>query len=211
MNKLIVIAGTIVLVTVIGTVLCYFYVRLRTSNRIFDTTDEIPYNRVGLLLGTNPVTTKGTPNFYFIYRIRACTELYRAGKISIILISGDNHIQTYNEPQYMKEALMAQGIPESAIVLDYAGFRTLDSIVRAKKVFGQDCLTIITQPYHNERAVFLARHYGIDAIGYNAREIRNSKTYLKYGFVREALARVKMFMDIICNKHPKFLGEKIHI
>lgn len=189
----------------------YKAVESKTEERLYTNTDDIPYNRVGLVLGTNPKVKSGKDNFYFIYRIEACAELYHAKKISKILISGDNSSKEYDEPESMKQALIAKGIPEVDITLDYAGFRTLDSVVRAKEIFGQSKLTIISQRFHNERAVYLALENGIDAIGYNAKEIRGSRSHLKTGYIRESFARVKMFLDILFGTEPKFLGEKIEI
>lgn len=104
---------------------------------------------------------------------------------------------------------MAQGIPESRIFLDYAGFRTLDSVVRAKEIFGQDRFTVISQKFHNERAVYLARHYDIEAIGFNAQDVSVNNGFKTR--IREWLARVKVFVDLLTNKQPKFLGEQIEI
>ena len=114
-----------------------------------------------------------------MYRIDACERLYKAGKVSKILVSGDNHSKDYDEPSCMKQALMERGIPESDIVLDYAGFRTLDSVVRCKKVFGQERVTIISQGYHNTRAIYLAKCSGIDAIGYDTKDIKRTRTYYR--------------------------------
>ena len=137
--------------------------------------------------------------------------MYKAGKVSKILVSGDNHSKDYDEPSYMKQALMERGVPESDIILDYAGFRTLDSVVRCKKVFGQERMTIISQGYHNARAIYLAKNSGIDTIGCDAKDIKRTRTYYIYGIGREALARVKMFVDLVLDKQPKFLGEMIEI
>lgn len=199
------------LIAVIIPVASYFTVKGCTDDRIHDSVEQIPYNRVGLVLGTNPKVKSGRDNAYFIYRINACVELYKANKISKILVSGDNHIKEYDEPESMKQALMAQGIPEEDIILDYAGFRTLDSIIRAKEVFCLNKFTIISQQFHNERAVYLALANDIDAIAYNAKEVKSSRTFLKTGVLRESLARVKMFIDVWFGKEPKFLGEKISI
>ena len=106
---------------------------------------------------------------------------------------------------------MERGVPESDIILDYAGFRTLDSVERCKKVFGQERMTIISQGYHNARAIYLAKSSGIDAIGCDAKDIKRTRTYYIYGIGREALARVKMFVDLVLDKQPKFLGEMIEI
>lgn len=190
---------------------CYKMVEMAAKDSIYQHADDIPYNKVGLLLGTNPVGPTGHVNLYFTYRIDATVQLYRAGKISYVLVSGDNHSKEYDEPMAMKEALMQQGIPDSVIVLDYAGFRTLDSIIRAKEIFGQSAFTIISQHFHNERAIALAKHYGISAIGYDAKDVARRATSVKVSILRESLARVKMYLDFLFHKQPKFLGEPIEI
>lgn len=189
----------------------YLVVMYSSYPRQYRDVSKIPYNRVGLVLGTNPLAPSGNMNCYFKYRIDACERLYKAGKVSKILVSGDNHSKDYDEPSCMKQALMERGIPESDIILDYAGFRTLDSVVRCKKVFGQERMTIISQGFHNARAIYLAKSSGIDAIGYDAKDIKRTRTYYIYGVGREALARVKMFVDLVLDKQPKFLGEMIEI
>lgn len=198
-------------VAVIAPATCYMTVKSSTEERIYDDIEDIPYNRVGLLLGTNPTLKNGKPNYYFTYRIRACASLYKAKKISKILISGDNCTKGYNEPESMKQALMKQGVPEKDIILDYAGFRTLDSIIRAREVFGQEKFTIISQQFHNERAVYLALANGMDVVAFNAKQINGTQTEFKTGYLREGFARIKMFIDIWFGKEPKFLGEKIMI
>lgn len=176
------------------------------------TTDEveaIAHNKVGMVLGTSKFLTNGRENLYFTYRIQAAAELYHNRKIDFILVSGDNGSKYYDEPTQFKKALIEQGIPEEVIYLDYAGFRTLDSVVRAKKVFGQSSLTIISQKFHNERAIYLAEKNGITAIGFNAQDVT-----VKYGFktrIREYLARTKAIIDVLLGVDPKFLGEEIVI
>lgn len=160
-------------------------------------------------MGTSPKLKNGKNNLYFDYRIKAATELYSAGKIKYILVSGDNRRNDYNEPEEMKQALIATGIPEQQIILDYAGLRTLDSVIRAHLIFGLERFTLISQEFHNERAIFLAQQNHLQVIGYNAQDVSayaGFKTNL-----RELLARVKVFMDIITDKAPKHLGEKIEI
>lgn len=176
---------------------------------MYDNITETPSKKVGLLLGTAKYVKGGWINLYYTHRIAAAIELYKAGKIKYILISGDNGRESYDEPTLMKEDLKAAGIPESAIYLDYAGFRTLDSVVRCKRIFGELDILVISQQFHNERAVFIARAKEMQAIGYNAQDIN-----AKYGFktrIREYLARTKMFLDLWFGKEPKFLGDKIRI
>lgn len=163
----------------------------------------------GLLLGTSRTVRSGRPNAYFYNRVDAAAALYHAGKVEYLVISGDNGRKGYNEPQDMKEALVGRGVPAEAIYLDYAGFRTYDSVVRMEKIFGQESFTVISQEFHNRRAVYIAQALGLDAVGYNAADVAayaGMKTRL-----REKLARVRMFMDLWTGKTPKFLGEPVEI
>lgn len=170
---------------------------------------KIPQTNVGLLLGTSKLLKNGQNNDFFFNRIEAAVELYKKGKIKYILVSGDNGSKFYNEPRDMRDELIRRGVPANVIYLDYAGFRTLDSVVRAHKIFGQDSFTVISQKFHNERAVFIARKFDIEAYGYNAKDVvayRGFKTKL-----REFFARTKVFLDFIMGVDPKFLGEKVKI
>ncbi|UZT96085.1 YdcF family protein [Chryseobacterium fluminis] len=170
---------------------------------------DIPRTKTALLLGTGKTLSNGQPNAYFYNRIRAAAGLYKSGKIQYIIVSGDNSQKDYNEPEDMQVALMEYGIPQERIFLDHAGFRTLDSVVRAKEIFGQTKLVIISQKFHNERAVFLAKQNGIEAFGYNAADVN------KYaGFktnLREYLAKAKAYLDLLLGVEPKFGGDKILI
>lgn len=180
------------------------------KKRIYTEIDTIPYNKVALLLGTNPLNRRGRPNSYFTNRINTAAELYHAGKVDFIIASGDNHIKEYDEPTAMRDSLMAHGVPESRIILDFAGFRTLDSVVRAKEVFGCDSLTIISQEGHNARALYLAEANGIKAITITA-PLRAGRWVRTRLALREWLACDKMMLDIWFGKQPHFLGEKIEI
>ncbi len=111
----------------------------------------------------------------------------------------------------MKNDLIAKGVPEDRIFEDFAGFRTLDSVVRAKEIFGQDDITIISQKWHNERAIYLAEANDINAIGFNAKGVKITYRFGLKTRIREYFARVKVFIDLIIGKEPKFLGKKIII
>lgn len=181
----------------------------QAKNNVFDDITSLKHNKVGLVLGAGKYTLNGNINLYYKYRVEAASNLYKAGKIDIILVSGDNSKTDYDEPTDFKNDLIKKGIPENNIVLDYAGFRTLDSIVRAKEIFGLTAFTIISQKFHNERALFLAKHFNIDAIAFNAQDISG-----RYSFktkLREYLARTKASIDLLVNVKPKFLGKKIEI
>ncbi|MDE1207519.1 SanA/YdcF family protein [Tenacibaculum larymnensis] len=179
------------------------------EEKLFNTTETIPKNKVGLLLGTVKYLSDGRVNLYYQFRLNAAVELYKAKKIDFILVSGDNGSEGYDEPTDFKNDLIKEGIPEDKIYLDYAGFRTLDSVVRIKEIFGQTSVTIISQQFHNERALYLANHFEIDAIGFNAKGVSGKKAIKVQ--LREYLARVKVFIDILFNIKPKFLGEPIEI
>ena len=186
-----------------------YSVKKSTANKTFSDSSVITKNKVGLLLGTSKILKNGRINYYFKYRVDAAVELFKKGKIEFILVSGDNGTETYDEPTEFKNELIKNGIPEYSIFLDYAGFRTLDSVIRSKEVFGQLSITIISQKFHNERAIYLAEKNGISAIGYNARDLSG-----KYGFktrFREYFARTKAFLDVMFGVEPKFLGAKIEI
>ncbi|MEM8909201.1 MAG: ElyC/SanA/YdcF family protein [Bacteroidota bacterium] len=190
-------------------VLCNIWMIRSTQTLVFDELQALPNNEVALVLGTNPLIQQKYRNPYFDRRIEAAHSLYAAGKVKHFLLSGDNHRQGYNEPEAMKKALMAKGVPESAITLDFAGFRTLDSVVRGKKVFQQDRFTILSQEFHNYRALFIAQHHGIDAVAYNAQAVTSLSQKTIY---REYLARCKAVLDLyLLHKQPKFLGEKIDL
>ncbi|HLT52307.1 MAG TPA: ElyC/SanA/YdcF family protein [Flavobacteriaceae bacterium] len=185
------------------------YIINKSKDKLYTNVDAIKHNKVGLLLGTSKFTSNGNINYYYKYRIEAAVALYKAGKIEVLIVSGDNGTKEYDEPTQFKEDLVANGIPEEKIYLDYAGFRTLDSVIRAKEIFGQTSITIISQKFHNERAVFLANSNAIEAIGFNAKDVSQH-----YGFktnLREYFAKSKAVIDILFNKQPKFLGEPIQI
>ncbi len=176
---------------------------------LFSTVSKIPSNKVGLLLGTIKTLKNGRLNLYYKYRIKAAHQLFVADKIKYILISGDNSTKNYDEPTTMKKDLISLGVPAEKIFLDYAGFRTFDSMVRCKNIFGQDSVTVISQPFHNERAIYIAKSKGMYAVGFNAKDVS-----IRYGIkirIREYFARVKMILDLILCKEPHFMGKKIEI
>lgn len=175
-------------------------------NRQFTSVEEVPHRRVALLLGTSRYTRTGVPNRFFWNRIDATVELYEHGKIQRIIASGDNRFTTYNEPASMRNALVSRGIPEDAVILDHAGFSTLDSVVRTARVFEQQEIVVVSQSFHNARAIFIARHNGLDAIGYNAGDVPYSDAFGVY--VREYFARVKAVIDVyVLGREPRVLGE----
>lgn len=177
----------------------------------YDSLNNIPHNEVGLLLGTSSKMSDGQPNPFFNNRIRAAAMLYRKGKIDYILVSGDNRHISYNEPRQMTNALVRAGVPKDRIVSDYAGFSTIDSVARASKVFMLKKVTIISQEFHNERALFIAKNEGMEAIAFNASDPTSFFNHYSV-YIREFFARIKCILDIyFLNTQPTFLGEPVQI
>jgi SanA protein len=181
----------------------------RARHAVTNDADRLRPVNTGLLLGTSRRLVSGRPNQYFYNRMDAAAELFNRNIIRRIIVSGDNRFTYYNEPLDMRNALIQRGVPANKIHMDYAGFRTLDSVVRANKIFGQDQIIVISQKFHNERAVFIARKKGIDAQGYNASDVpvnKRLKTRL-----REIGARNKAMLDVVFGVQPKFLGDPVDI
>lgn len=194
-----------------GLLAMYLSNRIVTKNastKLYFSVINIPKKKVGLLLGTIKYLADGRINLYYQFRVDAAVKLFKENKIEFIIVSGDNGSIRYDEPTAFKEDLIKAGIPENKIFLDYAGFRTLDSVVRVKEIFGQDDIIVISQKFHNERAIYLAEHFNIKAVGFNAKNVQ--RLVLKVQ-IREYLARVKMFLDILTGTKPKFLGEKVKV
>lgn len=181
-----------------------------TKYYLYNKVDSIPPQKAALVLGASKHIRGGLPNPYFENRIAAAFELYTAGKVMSFVMSGDNGSEGYSEPEDMRDALVALGVPDSIIYLDYAGFRTLDSVVRMSEIFGQDSFIVVSQKFHNERAVFLSQYYGFTAYGYNAEDVALGRVSYKT-MIREKFARVKVFVDLLLNKQPKFLGDPVII
>jgi len=170
------------------------------EGKVFSDIDSIKYSKVGLLLGTTPQARIGRiTNYFFIYRIDAAEQLYRAGKIEKILISGDDHsLDGVNETECMRDSLVARGVPASAIFLDGKGYRTICSIINANKVYGLKNFTIISQKFHDERAIYQAEHLGLDVENIQAYIAKDPKSRLAYlTTIREYFARVKLFIDLM--------------
>lgn len=208
-KRLLKICGIAFIIILLFTIFCNWKISHDSNPYIFNNSKDIPKQKAGILLGTSKQLKNGSPNQYFVKRIEAAAELFHVGKIEYVIVSGDNSTKDYNEPEDMRNALIEKGVPENKIFLDYAGFRTFDSVIRAKEIFGQTTFIIISQKFHNQRAIYIARKNGIEAYGYNAGDVG------KYGGfktkVREYLARTNVFVDQVIGKQPKFLGERITI
>lgn len=184
------------------------WIETRAQGRVFSNVEEVPVNTIGLVLGTSHKLKSGSENPFFAGRIAAAAELFRAGKVRHLLLSGDNRTASNDEPTDMRRALAEHGVPESATTLDYAGFRTLDSVARAEAVFGVKMLTIVTDDFHAPRAVLLARHFGIEAQAFCSKPVPGR--WSKKTRIREIGARCKALLDLyILRTQPHFLGERV--
>ena len=180
-----------------------------TQKQLYYNVASIPKNKVGLLLGTAKYNDKGRNivNAYYQNRIDAAVALYMAGKIDYIIVSGDSNTIYYNEPMLMKNDLIARGVPAKKIFMDNAGFRTLDSILRCRDVFGQEQFTIISQAFHDQRAVYIANHKGIKTVAYCAKD----GDTVWFSYLREKFASVKMIYDLIQNTQAQYYGDKVEV
>jgi SanA protein len=196
-------------------IIIFFYISYYSNPFIYNNLDKIPENKVGLVLGTSPVTSKGDVSLFFVARMNATKELVENNKIKYILVSGDNKTTSYNEPKYMRNYLLKLDIDDGIIISDYAGRRTLDSVIRSSDIFQQDKITIVSQKFHNQRAIFIARKNGIDAIAFNAEyPYQNNFENIfvnTWTFMRELLARNLAVIDFLTNKKPTILGTNIEI
>lgn len=179
---------------------CNYIVVNNAKGKLFADIESVTPTEYGLLLGTTPQTRIGNrQNLFFTFRIDAAEQLYKAGKIKKILISGDEKsLDDVNEVVCMKDSLIARGVDSTSIILDGKGFRTLESVVRAVNNYDIHSFIVISQKFHNERAIYLAEHLGLDVdnvTGYNAADSTSKTSILTY--IREYFARVKLFIDIL--------------
>lgn len=185
---------------------CNLWVVGSTRDRVYDSADEIPRVSVGIVLGTSKKVSPDEANPHFENRIAAAAELYRSGKVRHLLVSGHQDSQYYDEPRDMTAKLVELGVPPSAITPDNAGLRTLDSIVRAREVYGLDRVTVISDDFHVPRALFIADQKGIEAIA-----LRGDSVPLRQSLrarAREYFARVKAIIDLfLLRTQPANLGE----
>lgn len=190
-------------------VIANIWVVQSTEDKVYANVEEIPANDVAVVLGTSSKLVSGKPNPFFEYRIKTAYDLYQKGKARHFIVSGDNRTRFYNEPEEMKKALVKAGVPDSVITLDYAGLRTLDTIVRCKEIFGQDTVTIITQKFHCYRALFISEFYEMNAVAVMTEEDVPATDGGAKVQIREYFARAKAVLDLyILKTAPHHLGEK---
>jgi SanA protein len=183
------------------------WVSYSAADARFTSVTQIPKNSVGVLLGTSRYTTSGEDNLFYTARIQAAKELYDAKKIDCLLLSGDNTSLSYNEPIQMQKSLLEVGIPAERMYLDYAGIRTLDSLIRARDIFGLTQFTVISQPFHIDRALFIAREKNLQAVGYEADSVPFFSAPTPY--IREFFSRGVALYDLFFETLPKYSGERI--
>jgi len=197
----------IAIISIVTTIyLCNRIIVEAAKDNLYSDLNKIPFNKVGLLLGTSKYGQHGRNNPYYDYRIEAAINLLNNGKIKYIIVSGDNSRKDYNEPETMRSDLIKGGIDSTNIYLDYAGFRTFDSIIRLKEIFGQDSVTIISQQFHNERALYIAYKSGIKAVGFNAKDAGNKQGRCGNPMERE-VSKSKNFFGFLGGQKTKISGQ----
>nr|WP_234737189.1 ElyC/SanA/YdcF family protein [Tellurirhabdus bombi] len=188
--------------------LCNLWVVSSTRKQIYFNINRLPSNDVALVLGTSKTVANGRENLFFRYRMEATARLFKEGKIKYIILSGNNDSEYYNEPVDMKKALLKLGIPEEVMTLDYAGFRTFDSVIRCKEVFNQDNITIVSQNFHNARALYIGNYEGIEAVAFAAQDVPDG--YSIRTLIREYLARPLAMLDVhILRPQPELVNHEI--
>ncbi|WP_030759050.1 vancomycin high temperature exclusion protein [Streptomyces griseus] len=166
------------------------------------TTADVPAGDVAVVFGAG--LWKGRPTPYLAHRLDTAAELYRTGKVRVLLVTGDNSRTEYDEPSAMRAYLASRGVPDGKVVSDYAGFDTWDSCVRARKVFGVDRAVLVTQDFHVKRAVALCERAGVASYGVGVPEPHDATWY--YGTTREVFAAGKAALDAALRPDPRFLG-----
>lgn len=196
----------IILTGIIFAVFSNILIISKTKSKIYHNLSEVPKREIALVLGTSKRTVSGESNTFFDNRIKAATELYQRGLVKKLLLSGDNRTRYYDEPSDMKKALLKNGVPESAIEMDTAGFRTIESVSRCAKVFQQKDVVIITQEFHAFRALYISQFYDMNAIAFSAEDVPvYSATRVN---IREFFARPKAIFDLyLPGKHNQFINQ----
>jgi len=179
---------------VVVVLLCNWWVVSSTRHQIYFDINQLPSNDVALVLGTSKFVRSGKENLFFKYRMEATARLWKEGKIKYVILSGNNDSEYYNEPMDMRKALLKLGVPQDVMTLDYAGFRTFDSVVRCKEVFNQDKITIVSQNFHNARALYIGNHEGIEAIAFAAQDVPDGYSFRT--LIREYMARPYAMLDV---------------
>jgi SanA protein len=192
----------------------WIFMEQSAGGRISASLDALEPADAGLVLGSSRLVRGGYSNPYFTKRIAAAAALFASGKVKYLIVSGNQAdggraAGGYDEPTDMRDALVAAGVPENRIYRDYAGFRTLDSVLRAKAIFGQDRVILVSQHFHLVRALFLAAEHGLDFEGFEAEDAP-----LRYGVttrIREAGARLQALVDIVDRRAAHFGGEPVRL
>jgi SanA protein len=207
-RRILLLSASTMLIVGIGIFAANYACQRAARGLIYHSVQNVPQNDVALVLGTSKRTWRGSANLHFSQRIDAAVALYRSGRVRHLLVSGDNHRAGYDEPTDMRDALVAAGVPTNVITCDYAGFRTLDSVVRAQQVFGLTRCTIVTEDFHCARALWIARAHGLDAVAFAAPDVNSAKWSLRVK-AREIFARAWCGVDLyVLHRGPHFPGPR---
>ncbi len=203
--RLALLAGVVCLLVIIGAEVA---VSLSARGRVFTDPEDMSHRTAALVLGTAKFVPGGNENLHYKYRMDAAAELFAADRVDYVIVSGNGVEPIYDEPESMREDLIARGVPASRIYRDDAGLRTLDSVVRAADVFGVDDVVVVSQPEHTKRAIFIGRMRGQDVVGYSAKPVSFSVD--PRTAVRERIARVLALLDVtVLNRQPERAGGNV--
>lgn len=195
--------GFVIFALILFSSLSVFFVSYGKS---YSDIENVPYKKMALVLGTSKYVSGDDYNLFYHFRIEAANELIQNNKVDYLLLSGAKD-GLYNEPEKMKEDLLKRGVSENKILLDYKGFRTWDSVIRVKEVFGENDFIIVSQQFHIQRALFIASLNDIEARAYIA---KNPPVYQAFRtYVRELFARVKLIFDVIFQVRSEFEEKKV--
>jgi SanA protein len=192
---------------IVFVLLCNVWVVESTRSMSYFSVKSLPTSEVGLVLGTSKTTFDGKENLFFKYRMEAAARLFKEGKVKYLILSGNNDSKYYNEPLDMQKAILALGVPLNALELDYAGYRTFDSVIRSKEIFKENNITIVSQDFQNARALYIAKNEGINAVAFAAQDVPSG--YSVRTLVREYLARPKAVLDVHFYRPPTLLHNEM--
>lgn len=192
---------------IVFVLLCNVWVVVSTRSHSYFSVKSLPATPVGLVLGTSKTTFDGKENLFFKYRMEAAARLFKEGKVKYLILSGNNDSKYYNEPLDMQKAILALGVPLNALELDYAGYRTFDSVIRSKEIFKENNITIVSQDFQNARALYIAKSEGINAVAFAAQDVPSG--YSVRTLVREYLARPKAVLDVHVYRPPTLLNNEM--
>lgn len=212
-RKMIVVGSFIIFsLGILSSLILRVYTAVAAQSQIY-TLETVPSRGVAIIFGAG-VTVSGRPTAMLADRVKLGANLYQAEKVEVLLLTGDNHIENYNEPEVMRQYALSLGVPDSALVLDYAGFRTYDSCYRAHAIFQVDQAILVTQAFHLDRALLTCNSLGIESLGVAADAMRPTgyaRSSMFRSQIREFPSTAVAILDLMSDRKPTYLGDPLPI